>query len=84
MNPGETLYRAVGCRKCEGTGYLGRTGIFEMLVLDEEIRQPVNNGIEEDDLLKLARQKGFASYREDGAMKVLLGITTVDEVLRSN
>ncbi len=84
LNPGETLYRAVGCRRCEGTGYLGRTGIFEMLVLDEEIRQPVNNGIEEDDLLKLARQKGFASYREDGAMKVLLGITTVDEVLRSN
>ena len=84
MNPGETLYRAVGCRKCEGTGYLGRTGMFEMLVLDEEIRQPVNNGIEEDDLLKLARQKGFASYREDGAMKVLLGITTVDEVLRAN
>ena len=84
LNPGETLYRAVGCRKCEGTGYLGRTGIFEMLVLDEEIRQPVNNGIEEDDLLKLARQKGFASYREDGAMKALLGITTVDEVLRSN
>ncbi len=84
LNPGETLYRAVGCRRCEGTGYLGRTGIFEMLVLDEEIRQPVNNGIEEDDLLKLARQKGFSSYREDGAMKVLLGITTVDEVLRSN
>ncbi len=84
LNPGETVYRAVGCRKCEGTGYLGRTGIFEMLVLDEEIRQPVNNGIEEDDLLKLARQKGFSGFREDGAMKVLLGITTVDEVLRSN
>ena len=84
LDAGATLYRAVGCRKCEGTGYLGRTGIFEMLVFDEEIRQPVNNGIEEDDLLKLARAKGFARFREDGAMKVLLGITTVDEVLKAN
>ena len=84
LDPGGTLYRAVGCRRCEGTGYLGRTGIFEMLVFDEEIRQPVNNGIEEDDLLKLARRKGFARYVEDGALKVLLGITTVEEVLRAN
>ena len=84
LEPGGTLYRAVGCRKCEGTGYLGRTGIFEMLVFDDAIRQPVNNGIEEDDLLRLAREKGFARFREDGAMKVLLGITTVDELLKVN
>ncbi len=84
LDPGGTLYRAVGCRKCEGTGYLGRTGIFEMLILDEEIRQSVNNGIEEDDLLRLARRKSFASYREDGAMKVLLGMTTIDEILKVN
>ncbi len=84
LDPGATLYRPVGCRKCEGTGYLGRTGIFEMLVLDEEVRQNVNNGIDEDALFKLANRKGFARYREDGAMKVLLGVTTVDEVLKAN
>ena len=80
---GEAIYRAVGCRKCEGTGYNGRTGIFEMLILDEELRDAVNAGTAEDAFARLARTKGYRSYREDGAEKVLLGITSVEEVLQA-
>ena len=84
LPPGETIYRAVGCRKCEGTGYVGRTGVFEILVLDEDMRNGVNNGPADDTFIKLARSKGFQSYREEAAQKVLLGVTSVEEVLKAN
>ena len=84
LPPGETIYRAAGCRKCEGTGYVGRTGVFEMLVLDEDLRNGVNTGPADDAFIKLARSKGFQSYREEAAQKVLLGVTSVEEVLKAN
>ena len=80
---GETIYRSKGCDACEQTGYTGRTGIFEMMVFDEELRQAVNSDAGEDELARLARTKGFRGYREDGAEKVLLGITSVEEVLQA-
>jgi type II secretory ATPase GspE/PulE/Tfp pilus assembly ATPase PilB-like protein len=80
---GETIYRAVGCRKCDGTGYTGRTGAFEMLVFDEELRQAVTDGANETTFAELARAKGYREYREDAAEKVLLGITSIDEVLQA-
>ena len=84
LPPGETIYRAGGCRKCEGTGYAGRTGVFEMLVFDEDLRSGVNNGPADDAFLKFARSKGFQGYREEAAQKVLLGVTSVEEVLKAN
>ena len=83
FSAGETIHRAVGCRKCEGTGYIGRTGAFEMLLFDEELRQAVTDGMAENAFTELARSKGFREYREDAAEKVLLGITTIDEVLQA-
>ncbi len=80
---GETIYKAVGCRRCDGTGYVGRTGIFEMLILDEDLRQNINADSPEDEFTKLARTKGYRGYREHGAEKVLLGITSTDEVLKA-
>ena len=84
LPPGETIYRPGGCRKCEGTGYEGRTGVFEMLILDEDLRNGVNAGPADDAFLKLARAKGFRSYREEAAQKVLLGVTSAEEVLNAN
>lgn len=81
---GETIYRATGCRKCEGTGYIGRTGVFEMLVLDDILRTEVNNGLAEESFTKLARSKGYQGYREEAAQKILLGITSVDEVIKAS
>ena len=80
---GSEIYRAKGCRRCDGTGYLGRTGVFEMLIFDDELRQAVNDGAGEAELYALAHRKGYRGYREDAAMKVLLGLTTVDEVLKA-
>ena len=81
---GETIYRPVGCRKCEGTGYVGRTACFEMLIFDEELRAALNGEADGDQFMKLARTKGFRTYREDAAQKVLLGVTSVEDVLKAN
>jgi type II secretory ATPase GspE/PulE/Tfp pilus assembly ATPase PilB-like protein len=81
---GETIYRPKGCSDCDDTGYVGRTGIFEMIVFDDELRQAVNAGEGEASIAKIARAHGFTSFREDGATKVLLGITSVEEVLQAS
>ncbi|HEY8902138.1 MAG TPA: GspE/PulE family protein, partial [Chthoniobacterales bacterium] len=83
FDPGATLYAAQGCEACNGTGFRGRTGIFELLVLDEEMRRAIGEGVDEAGLLEMATQRGFRSYRYDGGEKVLLGITTVNEVLQA-
>jgi general secretion pathway protein E len=80
---GSTIYLPGGCARCESTGYLGRTGMFEMLILDEQLRQEVNDGKPEDEFARSARAAGYRDYREDGAEKVLLGITSAEEVLKA-
>ena len=81
---GETIYRPKGCKACGDTGYIGRTGIFEMIVFEEDFREAVNAGESEATLVKLARARGFTSFREDGAVKVLQGVTSVEEVLQAS
>ena len=81
---GGTIYKPKGCPACRDTGYTGRTGIFEMIVFDEDLREAVTNGADERTLAELARTKGHRSYRADGAEKLLLGITSVEEVLQAN
>jgi hypothetical protein len=83
FEPGVTIYKPVGCDQCLNTGFRGRTGIFELLVLDEEIGKAVSDGVDEASLAKIAEGTGFRSYRYDGAEKILLGITTVEEVLQA-
>jgi len=84
FEPGSQIYRAVGCEACDNTGYQGRTGIFELLVMDEELRRALNDGADEHMLLKLASGRGLRSYYCDGAEKVLLGITSVEEVAQAS
>jgi general secretion pathway protein E len=84
FEPGSRIYRAVGCESCDNTGYRGRTGIFELLVMDEELRKAVNEGANEQVLFKMASGKGLRSYYCDGAEKVLLGVTSVDEVVQAS
>ncbi len=84
FDPGSTLYAAAGCDDCRGTGFRGRTGMFELLVMDEEIRSAVSEGMSEQELLTMAREKGFRGYQHDGAEKVLMGITTIEEVLETS
>jgi len=82
--PGSQIYRAVGCEVCDGTGYQGRTGIFELLVMDEQLRKAVNEGAEELTLYEIASAKGLRSYYDDGGDKVLRGITSVEDVIQAS
>ncbi len=77
-----SLYRTTGCEHCIGTGYRGRTGIFELLVLDDEIRSLILKNYDANTIKKTATNKGMLSLRQDGARKVLRGITTIEEVVR--
>jgi general secretion pathway protein E/type IV pilus assembly protein PilB len=70
-----------GCEKCRGTGYKGRMGIFEICVLDDEIRRMVNEKMSVAMIRQRARDLGMRTLREDGLRKVLGGMTTPDEVI---
>lgn len=80
----QVIYKAKGCEACDGTGYQGRTGIFELLVVDEELRKAINEGKNQQDMYALIRGKGFRSYFEDGVDKILSGTTTVEEVIQAS
>lgn len=84
FEPGSRIYRPVGCEACDNTGYQGRTAIFELLVMDEELRKAVNDGVNEQGLSKMASGKGLRSYYCDGAEKVLLGVTSVEELMQAS
>jgi general secretion pathway protein E len=76
------LYRGRGCEKCNGKGYLGRTGIFEMLTIDDDVRRMITEKKDSQSIKNLTVSKGMMTLREDGLEKVIKGITTIEEVLR--
>ncbi len=76
------VYRGKGCPECKGTGYKGRTGIFELMIVDDELREMINQGASTVALRKKAQEKGMRLLWEDGREKVLRGITTFEEVAR--
>ena len=76
------LYRAKGCDKCNHTGYLGRSGIYEIFEITPEISQAISEGASSDLLEKMARSKGMMTLRESGLDKVILGLTSLEEVIR--
>jgi type II secretory ATPase GspE/PulE/Tfp pilus assembly ATPase PilB-like protein len=78
---GATVMQGVGCEKCKGMGAKGRMGIFEMFVVDDEVRHMVNTRATTVDLRKRAREMGMRTLREDGIRKVLSGMTTAEEVI---
>ncbi len=79
---GQKLYRGVGCRECRHTGYRGRLGIFELLPVDDEVREMILQRKSATDIQGAARANGLKLMREDGWSKVIKGITTVDEIVR--
>ncbi|HEU5298980.1 MAG TPA: ATPase, T2SS/T4P/T4SS family [bacterium] len=77
-----SFHQAVGCPQCRHTGYLGRTGIFEVLVVTDAVRNLVLARASAADLSDAARAEGMVSMRADGLLKAMRGLTTVEEVLR--
>jgi general secretion pathway protein E len=78
-----TLYRSTGCASCNHTGYYGRVGIFEMMLIDDEIRAMVSKNTDSKSIKKAAVAKGMGTLRQDGARKALRGISSVAEVMRA-
>ncbi|ADY26463.1 type II secretion system protein E [Deinococcus proteolyticus MRP] len=79
---GATLMKGAGCPRCGGTGYKGRTGIHELLVIDDTIRRAINSGKTATDIKDIAIEEGdMWTLRTDGIHKALQGITTLEEVL---
>lgn len=76
------IYEACGCESCQGTGYLGRMGIYEFLILDDEIRELIHQRASADQIRTRAIAKGMRTLREDGWAKVKTGLTTPQEVVR--
>ena len=79
---GRTVYRAKGCPICFSTGYLGRSAIYELMTVDDEVRQLIMKNADASTIKALAMQKDMRTLRQDGAARVLEGVTSVDEVVR--
>jgi general secretion pathway protein E len=77
------IYRPTGCAGCNYSGYKGRLGIFELMLVDDGIRQMVSSTVDSKSIKYKAQQGGMHSLRSDGARKVLQGITSVAEILRA-
>ena len=80
--PGAPIYRAVGCGQCRGSGYSGRTGVHELLVLDDTLRRSILDGADAGTLHSQAQAAGMLTLFDDGLRKVAAGHTSLDEVLR--
>lgn len=78
---GSSICKAVGCNQCNQKGYIGRTTIAELLMVDDDIRSLVMQRKDGASIRKLAIQKGMKTFRDHGIQKVLAGITTIEELM---
>jgi general secretion pathway protein E len=82
VKPGIKAFHGKGCKHCSHTGFRGRAGIYELLIIDEAIRGLILAKANGQTIRAMARKAGMRTLREDGWRKVLQGITTVEEILR--
>jgi len=78
----EKVWRAVGCPKCNNTGYKGRIGVFEAVLITSEIEELLDTIPSEREIREVAKKQGILNMREDGIEKILAGLTSFDEVER--
>lgn len=79
---GKQFFYGKGCEYCHNTGYRGRTGIFEIMVLDDELREMINRRVSTQVLREEARKRGMKTLREAGLKAIYDGITTIEEVVK--
>jgi general secretion pathway protein E len=78
----KVLYRATGCPECFNTGFRGRLGIFEIMVLNDNLKSLILKSFDANRIKTEALRSGMTTLRQDGIQKVLEGLTTIEEVLR--
>jgi len=83
LPPRGHVFKAAGCDKCQGSGYAGRTGVYEVLTVTEEIRRLAIRNADAMQIKQAALAQGLRTLRDDGAHKVLCGLSTLDEVMRA-
>jgi general secretion pathway protein E len=76
-----TFYKAPGCVQCTSTGFSGRRGIYELLLVDDAVGPLILKKADSQTIKRVAMEQGMDTLRDDGARKVLAGLTTVEEVL---
>ena len=79
---GKTFYRGKGCDKCSGTGYKGRLGLYELLIMNDDLRDLVVRNASTEEIRELARKGGMVTLRDSGMVNMFAGHTTADEVIR--
>ncbi len=82
LPPGTVVYKGKGCDKCNGTGYSGRQGLYEVMPITAEIRDLILDRASTSEIRDMAVQQGMLTLRDDGLVKIQKGITTIEEVLR--
>ncbi len=82
LESGTSVYKGKGCDQCNGSGYLGRQGLYEVMPVTPEMRELILDRASTTEIRRLAIKQGMLTLREDGMIKVAKGITTVEEVLR--
>jgi general secretion pathway protein E len=81
-SPGATAYKAQGCPICNHSGYRGRTGIYELITVDDDLRRYIHDRASEQDLRGYVLSRGMKSLRDDGIRLVAEGVTSLEEVVR--
>jgi type II secretory ATPase GspE/PulE/Tfp pilus assembly ATPase PilB-like protein len=76
------LSKNVGCAKCDQTGYKGRMGIFEVMEVNDQIGDMIVSKSSEEEIDKTAKSLGMLSMHQDGLMKAIMGLTTLEEIMR--
>ncbi|BDA78907.1 type II secretion system protein GspE [Leptospira kobayashii] len=76
------LYKGKGCPTCMNSGYKGRTGIYELMIIDDDIKKAVLQGADSNRIKEIALKNGLSTLRDYGKIKVIQGVTTPDEVIR--
>ncbi len=79
---GKTFYRGRGCEKCNRSGYKGRLGLFELLLMNDDLRDMVMRNASTEDLREAARKAGMVTLRDSGMQGIFAGLTTAEEVIR--
>ena len=82
FSKGDKLFHGSGCRQCRKSGYRGRTGLYELLMMNEELGEKIIQRVASSELVQIGRANGMRLLSEDGWGKVKQGITTLDEVMR--
>ena len=76
------LWRGKGCQECNNTGYFGRIGIYEVMPISDKLAKLILEHSAAGEIEKQAREEGMVTMRQDGYLKAIEGITTIEEVLR--